>query len=625
MGKRQVISTFVALAVLWLAVAGAIGVWIGGVTGDIVFGAALILVLLLAFAAFTPNTALFGRVIGRGEVDAAKAAITFDDGPSAEYTPRILDELREARVRATFFVLGRHVRAHPDIARRIVEEGHELASHGDDHSLLTFEGPRDIARQLRALDEAVVAATGSAPAPLFRAPHGFRSPFLVPVARRLGYRVVGWTAGVWDTAKPGIDRIVDRSVSKLHPGAILLLHDADGSGSGDDRSQTVAALPGIIAAGKDQGLEFVTVSELAAELRPHRRLAVRAMVIAGLMAAGVLLLSTKLDLKGVGGVITDAHPTYVFAALAANLLSVAGKGLTWKAALDAVEDVPTTPEGANGRLHTRFSDVVPAIFIGFLLNTVLVARLGEVARVTVLRRKLAARGIELPVPTLVGTLVTEQLLAAVTLLAVLLAITATVSVPGWALNLLYGLVAVVFAIALGAGGIEVWARYRRRTDPGEGNPVERWWQLLGLSATAISRALRQGQAILRHPRLLAWGLLTATFSWCAQIVGIHWTLHAYGINTGLGVAGLLFLTSTLVGLFPILPGNVLVFQGATVATLTFATSVTAQQALTFSIGLQLIEAVLGVGLGFFFLSYEGLSLGELRTEVEASDRLSQPA
>ena len=61
----------------------------------------------------------------------------------------------------------------------------------------------------------------------------------MPVARRLGYRVVGWTAGVWDTAKPGIDRIVDRSVSKLRPGAILLLHDADGSGAGDDRSQTV--------------------------------------------------------------------------------------------------------------------------------------------------------------------------------------------------------------------------------------------------------------------------------------------------------------------------------------------------------------------------------------------------
>jgi peptidoglycan/xylan/chitin deacetylase (PgdA/CDA1 family)/uncharacterized membrane protein YbhN (UPF0104 family) len=617
MGKRQVISTFVALAVLWLAVAGAIGVWIGGVTGDIVFGAALILVLLLAFAAFTPNTALFGRVIGRGEVDAAKAAITFDDGPSAEYTPRILDELREARVRATFFVLGRHVRAHPDIARRIVEEGHELASHGDDHSLLTFEGPRDIARQLRALDEAVVAATGSAPAPLFRAPHGFRSPFLVPVARRLGYRVVGWTAGVWDTAKPGIDRIVDRSVSKLHPGAILLLHDADGSGSGDDRSQTVAALPGIIAAGRDQGLEFVTVSELAAELRPHRRLAVRAMVIAGLMAAGVLLLSTKLDLKGVGGVITDAHPTYVFAALAANLLSVAGKGLTWKAALDAVEDVPTTPEGANGRLHTRFSDVVPAIFIGFLLNTVLFARLGEVARVSVLRRKLLARGYDVPVPTLVGTLVTEQLLSGVTLVAVLLGVAAFVSIPGWAGKLLLVLIGVVLVIAVSAAAIEVWARYRRRQVPTEADPVEHWWHLLGISLGAIPLAMREGQAVLRKPRLLLWGLVTATLSWLAQMLGIYWALLAYGIHEGIGAAALVFLASNLVGLFPIVPGNLVVFQGATYTALQVY-NVPTNLAINFSIGLQLIEELLGVGLGFFFLSYEGLSVGELRSEAEAS-------
>ena len=64
----------------------------------------------------------------------------------------------------------------------------------------------------------------------------------------------GWTAGVWDTAKPGIDRIVQRSVAKLHAGAILLLHDADGSGNGDDRSQTVAALPQILAAGKQKKL-----------------------------------------------------------------------------------------------------------------------------------------------------------------------------------------------------------------------------------------------------------------------------------------------------------------------------------------------------------------------------------
>jgi len=617
MGKRQVISTFVALAVVWLALAGALGVRIGGITGDIVFGAALILLLLVAFAAFTPNTPLFGRVVGRGQVNAPKAAITFDDGPSAEFTPRILDELRAAHVRATFFVLGRHVRAHPEIARRIVEEGHELASHGDDHSLLTFEGPTGIARQLRALDEAVLGATGSAPAPLFRAPHGYRSPFVVPVARRLGYRVVGWTAGVWDTAKPGIDRIVQRSVAKLHPGAILLLHDADGSGNGDDRSQTVAALPQILAAGKQRGLEFVTVSELAAELRPHRRLALRAMVIAALTAAGVLLLSTKLNLKDVGGVITDANPTYVFAALFANLLSVGAKGLTWKAALDAIEDVPTANGKGDGRLHVRFSDVVPAIFIGFLLNTVLFARLGEVARISVLRRKLTARGYEVPVPTLVGTLVTEQLLMGITLVAVLLGVAAFVSIPGWAGKLLLVLIGVVLVIAVAAVAIEVWARYRRRQVPTETDPVEHWWHLLGISLSAIPLAMREGQALLRRPRLLLWGLATATLSWLAQMLGIYWALLAYGIHEGIGAAALVFLASNLVGLFPIVPGNLVVFQGATYTALQVY-NVPTNVAITFGIGLQLIEALLGVGLGFFFLSYEGLSVGELRTEAEAS-------
>jgi peptidoglycan-N-acetylglucosamine deacetylase len=623
MGKRQVISTFIALAAVWLALAGALSVKIGGVTGDIVFGAALILVLLVAFAAFTPNTALFGKVIGRGKVDAPKAAITFDDGPSAEHTPRILDELREAGVRATFFVLGRHVRAHPEIARRIVEEGHELASHGDDHSLLTFQGPTRIAHQLRALDEAVVAATGTGPAPLFRAPHGFRSPFLVPVARRLGYRVVGWTAGVWDTAKPGIDRIVHRSVDKLHPGAILLLHDADGSGNGDDRSQTVAALPQIIQAGKERGLQFVTVSELANELRPHRRMALRAIAVAGLLAAGVFLLSTKLDLKSVGGVITDANPTFVFAALAANLLSVAGKGLTWKAALDAVDDVPT-PDGGNGRLHVRFSEVVPAIFIGFLLNTVLFARLGEVARVSVLRRRLVARGYDVPVPTLVGTLVTEQLLSGVTLVAVLLGVAAFVSIPGWAGKLLLVLIGVVLVIAVSAAAIEVWARYRRRQVPTETDPVEHWWHLLGISLGAIPLAMREGQAVLRKPRLLLWGLATAALSWLAQMLGIYWALEAYGIHEGVGAAALVFLASNLVGLFPIVPGNLVVFQGATYTALQVY-NVPTNLAITFGIGLQIIEALLGVGLGFFFLSYEGLSVGELRNEAEASARVTEPS
>ncbi len=621
MGKRQVIARFLALAGAWCLLWAVVAIHIGDERGDAVFAVALVALLAVAWGAFTPNAPLFGHVIARGKMPEPLAAITFDDGPSAEYTPPILDVLRDRGIKVTFFVLGRHVRAHPELARRILEEGHELASHGDDHSIMTFDGPEAIAAQLRGAESAVNEATGAEPAPLFRAPHGFRSPFLIPVAHRLGYRVVGWTAGVWDTALPGVERIVGRSINRLHPGAILLLHDADGSGLGGDRSQTVAALGPIIDAGHEQGLRFVTISELADTLQPRKRMLLRVGLIAAVVAAIVYFVSSRIGLKAIGNVITQADPALVSAALVANLASVFAKALTWKSAIDAVPQV----DEDGPQAHVRLLEVIPAIFIGFLLNTVLIARLGEVARVSVLRRKLTARGVDITVPTMVGTLVTEQLLLAVTLLAVLVGITALVSVPGWAANLLWVLAAVVVAIALGALALELWARYRRRDVPDEEDPVERWWTLLGISFTAITNALRHGQAIFRRPRLLAWALLTATVSWIAQIVGIHWALHAYGIETGIGVAGIVFLASTLVGLFPIVPGNLVVFQGATVAALTFATNVGADRALTFSIGLQLIEALLGVGLGFFFLSYEGLSLGELRSEAEASESPSEPS
>ena len=186
------------------------------------------------------------------------------------------------------------------------------------------------------------------------------------------------------------------------------------------------------------------------------------------------------------------------------------------------------------------------------------------------------------------------------------------------------LVGVVAAVAVAALALELWERYKRGNGPDD-DYVERWWNLLGLNASVISRAVRGGHAILAQPRYMVIGLTTAPVSWLAQIIGIHWTLHAYGMQTGIGVAGLVFLASTLVGLFPIVPGNVVVFQGATVAALTFATNVSADAALTFSIGLALIEAALGVGLGFFFLSYEGLSLGELRREAAASESRSVPS
>ena len=196
--------------------------------------------------------------------------------------------------------------------------------------------------------------------------------------------------------------------------------------------------------------------------------------------------------------------------------------------------------------------------------------------------------------------------------------------PGWAVNLLLVLIGVVLVIAVAACAIEVWARYRRGNVPTESDMVERWWHLLGISLGALPMALRQGQALFRRPRLLLWALLTSTLSWLAQMVGILWALEAYDIEKGIGAAALVFLASNLVGLFPIVPGNLVVFQGATYTALQVY-NVPTNLAITFSIGLQLIEAVVGVGIGFFFLSYEGLSVGELRAEAEASNRVREPS
>jgi peptidoglycan/xylan/chitin deacetylase (PgdA/CDA1 family)/uncharacterized membrane protein YbhN (UPF0104 family) len=614
MGKREVITRFIIVAAIWIAVTAVIGQAVGGLAGDAIEGVAVLLLMLVAWSAFTPNARLFGRVIGTGFSPAPKVAITFDDGPSPEHTPAVLEALRSAGARATFFVLGRNVRAHPELARMIVADGHELASHGDDHSLLLFAGPATIAHQFRAAEEAVFDAVGASVTHLFRAPHGYRGPFLAPVARRLGYRIVGWSGAIFDTARPGVEVIVDRCAKVLAPGAILLLHDGDGSGQGGDRSQTVAALPRILQTARERGLETVTVSELADHLRQPRRRVPQAAAFGAVVVAIVFALSRRFDLQVVADVFTRANPLYVLAALVANLVSVAAKAVTWKAAFDAIPG-----EDGEPPVDVSLRDVVPPIFIGFLLNTVLFARLGEVARVSVLRRKLAARGHPMPVPTVVGTLVTEQLLSGAMLVAVLIGVVIYVPVPQAAVNLLAVLSGVLIFIGLVAAAIEVWSRLRRRQVPTD-DYVERWWNLLGISFTATVQALGRGQAVFQRPRLLAWGLGAATVCWVTQMAGIYLTLSAYGIHHGVGAAAVVFLASNLVQLFPITPGNLGVFQGATATSLTLLYGVAANLALTFSIGLQLIEALLGVGIGFVFLSMEGLSVAELQTQVGAPPR-----
>jgi peptidoglycan/xylan/chitin deacetylase (PgdA/CDA1 family) len=208
--------------------------------------------------AFHRNSPLFGRALSRIDSKQKVVALTFDDGPNPDATPLILDVLAEKGVRATFFVLGSHAERWPDIVRRIAHEGHQLGNHGYFHRKLQFRSPFYVARDIRLGIRAIRRA--GAPAPRhFRAPHGFRSPWTTSIARSYGERTVGWSLGVWDSDRPGVDEIVRRTLEGVTPGSIVLLHDGDGYNPDGDRLQTAAALPKIIDELKKQGYEFKTL------------------------------------------------------------------------------------------------------------------------------------------------------------------------------------------------------------------------------------------------------------------------------------------------------------------------------------------------------------------------------
>ncbi|UVO50709.1 glycosyltransferase [Sphingomonas sp. SUN019] len=209
-------------------------------------------------------------VVQRAEArDPKLLALTFDDGPDATWTPRILDVLEAAHVPATFFVIGENALRHPQLLNRIVADGGEIGNHTYTHPNLATTSPGGTRLELNATQRLVEAYTGRSMR-LFRAPYfGDAEPTtadeLHPAleAQQAGYTVVGLHVDPNDWQRPGVDAIVDQVMKQVHagrpdaPANVILLHDGGG-----DRSETVAALPRIIMGLKAEGYRFVPVSQL---------------------------------------------------------------------------------------------------------------------------------------------------------------------------------------------------------------------------------------------------------------------------------------------------------------------------------------------------------------------------
>ncbi len=185
-------------------------------------------------------------------------ALTFDDGPHPPYTERVLDTLARYEVAATFFCVGLHTRAHPDLVRRIVDEGHQLGNHTWSHPMLGDLEQAQVRAQLDRTDELLDAA-GRSGRPLFRPPYGAITPEFVQwfESDPAGRTMVLWDVEPFDWAEPGSDAIADRVLADVSPGSIVLLHDGGG-----DRSQTAAALPSIVEGLLERGYALDTMAAL---------------------------------------------------------------------------------------------------------------------------------------------------------------------------------------------------------------------------------------------------------------------------------------------------------------------------------------------------------------------------
>lgn len=221
----------------------------------------LVVDTVVLYAMLERRAPLFGRILWRGPTSRAVVSLTFDDGPNEPYTSRVLDVLRQADVKATFFVLGTNAERYPEAVRRIVADGHQLGNHTRDHAVLPLRGPRDIRSTIRSTSDMIEKICGVRPR-LFRAPHGWRNPWVDPIAREEGCEPVAWTLGVYDTNRPGAEVIRQRVLDGLGNGCIILLHDGRGLEWHADASQVVEALPGIIEATRRRGYVFATVSQL---------------------------------------------------------------------------------------------------------------------------------------------------------------------------------------------------------------------------------------------------------------------------------------------------------------------------------------------------------------------------
>jgi peptidoglycan-N-acetylglucosamine deacetylase len=217
------------------------------------------------YATMAPTSQLYGRTLTHGS-DPGQMALTFDDGPNDPYTQRLLDLLAQHQAKAAFFLIGKYVRARPEIARAVHAAGHPIGNHTYNHPNLIFVSAARLRQELGDCRKALEDAIG-APAPIFRPPFGGRRPNVMRTARELNLETVMWSVTGYDWNAKSAEDIVGKVTGQVdsrrrRQGEIVLLHDGSHLGFGTDRSRTVEATRILLEKYSAQGKRFVSIPEL---------------------------------------------------------------------------------------------------------------------------------------------------------------------------------------------------------------------------------------------------------------------------------------------------------------------------------------------------------------------------
>ena len=242
-----------AAAGVWLAAHPPSWPWVLGVIGANH--------LALVLAVLWPRGQLLGPNLVRLPASAVRRreiSLTFDDGPDPDVTPRVLDLLDRYQAKASFFCIGENAAAQPELVKEIARRGHSVENHSyRHHRAFAFFGISRLKREVDAAQSTVASITGRTPV-FFRAPAGFRSPFLDSVLAPRGLRYVSWTRRGFDAVSTDPKRILRRLIKGLAAGDVLLMHDS--------APVVLAVLPALLERLSARGLKAVSlVSACASE------------------------------------------------------------------------------------------------------------------------------------------------------------------------------------------------------------------------------------------------------------------------------------------------------------------------------------------------------------------------